>query len=152
MTSKLIVLAICLVAVVAAVLIVLQLPQIRSSFRTLEPGGISNFEECKKAGYPIMETYPEQCRIPGGQTFVADININTGEQGCQSDLSCPVGQSCNQGVCETRVPITPKPLPIEPSLCRNLCGDNICQEVVCLGGNCPCAETAALCPQDCATK
>jgi len=31
---------------------------------------ITNFKECVAAGYPIMESFPEQCRVPGGQTFV----------------------------------------------------------------------------------
>lgn len=30
---------------------------------------ISNFQECKDAGYPIAESYPEQCSA-NGQTFV----------------------------------------------------------------------------------
>ena len=33
---------------------------------------INNFEECTAAGYPIMESYPQQCKI-NGQTFVQDI-------------------------------------------------------------------------------
>lgn len=32
--------------------------------------------------------------------------------------------------------------------CKDLCGDGICQEVVCLTIGCPCAETAEGCPQD----
>ena len=35
------------------------------------------------------------------------------------------------------------------STCENLCGDGICQEVVCLAIGCPCAETPHSCPQDC---
>lgn len=31
---------------------------------------ISSFDECAAAGYPIMESYPEQCRTPDGRTFV----------------------------------------------------------------------------------
>jgi hypothetical protein len=31
---------------------------------------IGSFEECALAGYPIMESYPEQCRTPDGRTFV----------------------------------------------------------------------------------
>ena len=31
---------------------------------------ITNFDECAAAGYPIMESYPEQCRTPDGRTFV----------------------------------------------------------------------------------
>jgi len=34
---------------------------------------VSNFEECANAGYPIMESYPRQCRTPDGRTFVEDI-------------------------------------------------------------------------------
>lgn len=30
---------------------------------------ITTFEECKAAGYPIMESYPERCSVPGGGTF-----------------------------------------------------------------------------------
>ncbi len=33
---------------------------------------ITNFEECATAGYPIMESYPPQCRIPDGKTFVEE--------------------------------------------------------------------------------
>ena len=40
--------------------------------------------------------------------------------------------------------------PSEPaSICENLCGDGICQEIVCLASGCPCAESAVSCPQDC---
>lgn len=31
---------------------------------------IDSFTECADAGYPIMESYPEQCRTPDGRTFV----------------------------------------------------------------------------------
>jgi hypothetical protein len=34
---------------------------------------VSNFEECVAAGYPVMESYPRQCRTPDGQNFVEDI-------------------------------------------------------------------------------
>jgi len=30
---------------------------------------INNFDECIAAGYPIMESYPEQCAVPGGPSF-----------------------------------------------------------------------------------
>jgi len=35
---------------------------------------ITSFEECATAGYPIMESYPEQCATPDGRTFVRDIS------------------------------------------------------------------------------
>ena len=34
---------------------------------------IASFVDCAKAGYPIMETYPEQCRTKDGRTFVKPI-------------------------------------------------------------------------------
>ena len=42
----------------------------------------------------------------------------------------------------------------EPSggVCVNLCGDGICQEVVCMGTGCPCSETPETCPADCKPK
>jgi len=33
--------------------------------------------------------------------------------------------------------------------CKDLCGDGICQEIVCLAIGCPCAETPETCPRDC---
>ena len=34
---------------------------------------IDNFWTCMEAGYPVMESYPRQCRIPQGELFVEDI-------------------------------------------------------------------------------
>lgn len=34
-------------------------------------------------------------------------------------------------------------------LCVDKCGDGQCQEIVCMGENCPCSESHATCPQDC---
>jgi hypothetical protein len=31
---------------------------------------VSSFEECTKAGYPVMESYPRQCSTPDGHFFV----------------------------------------------------------------------------------
>jgi len=36
---------------------------------------ITNFEECKAAGYPIQESYPPRCQLPDGRTFTQDIKI-----------------------------------------------------------------------------
>jgi hypothetical protein len=40
--------------------------------------GIDNFEACVQAGYPVMESYPRQCRTPAGQTFVEEV-VGTAE-------------------------------------------------------------------------
>lgn len=36
---------------------------------------ISGFDDCVKAGYPVLETYPEQCKTPDGRSFT---NSNQG--------------------------------------------------------------------------
>ncbi len=33
---------------------------------------ITNFTECEEAGYPVLETDPPRCTIPGGETFIAE--------------------------------------------------------------------------------
>lgn len=35
---------------------------------------ITSFEECVAAGYPVMESYPRQCAVPGGETFTEEID------------------------------------------------------------------------------
>ncbi|MDI6821070.1 MAG: hypothetical protein QMD65_02715 [Patescibacteria group bacterium] len=43
-------------------------------------------------------------------------------------------------------------IPLAESLnetCVNLCGDGICQEVVCMAIGCPCPETPEICSRDC---
>lgn len=32
---------------------------------------ISSYDECTATGYPVMESDPPQCRIPGGKIFIA---------------------------------------------------------------------------------
>lgn len=35
---------------------------------------ITNFEECTRAGYLVMESFPAQCRTPDGKHFVEEIS------------------------------------------------------------------------------
>jgi len=47
-------------------------------FTMFKPGevpitDINNFEECISAGYPVLESYPRQCKTPDGKTFTEDI-------------------------------------------------------------------------------
>lgn len=37
-------------------------------------GEIDSFEDCVAAGYPVMESYPEQCATPDGKSFTRDIS------------------------------------------------------------------------------
>ncbi len=38
-----------------------------------DQSSINSFDECAAAGYPIMESYPQQCRTADGRLFVQDI-------------------------------------------------------------------------------
>jgi len=75
--------------------------------------------------------------------------------GCTKELMiCPDGSSVGRTMpnCEFEpcplVPTTPPPGPT----CKNVCGNGQCDEIVCMAIGCPCAETAASCPQDCAQR
>ncbi|HEX9679007.1 MAG TPA: hypothetical protein VGA08_00060 [Candidatus Saccharimonadales bacterium] len=35
---------------------------------------ISSYEDCVDAGYPVAESYPEQCSVPGGETFTRELS------------------------------------------------------------------------------
>lgn len=37
------------------------------------PKHITSFDECVTAGYPVLESYPEQCKTKDGQTFTKDL-------------------------------------------------------------------------------
>ena len=37
----------------------------------------------------------------------------------------------------------------EKKLCVDRCGNKSCEEIVCQGEGCPCAESASNCPSDC---
>jgi len=52
-----------------------------------KPPTITNFEECAAAGNTVMESYPRQCAVPGGETFVEDITIPIDRNGGDTDKS-----------------------------------------------------------------
>ena len=41
---------------------------------------INNFKDCADNGFPIMESYPRQCRTPDGRNFVEEIENVTGKE------------------------------------------------------------------------
>jgi hypothetical protein len=51
---------------------------------------IDSFEECAAAGYPVMESYPRQCRTPDGRTFVSLIDLFD----TSKDTSCTADEDC----------------------------------------------------------
>lgn len=66
---------------------------------------ITTFRECADAGYPIMESYPEQCRTPDGRLFVNEEveQIVPPESGTTTPETKPdtkgTGAKCVRGGC-----------------------------------------------------
>ena len=53
-------------------------------------GTIDSFEECAAAGYPVMESYPRQCRDAEGNLFVEEIYTEiSGIVSLKGELFCP---------------------------------------------------------------
>jgi hypothetical protein len=48
------------------------------------PSAIDTFEKCVAVGYPVMESYPRQCRVPGGPTFTEVIAGQMTESLCKA--------------------------------------------------------------------
>jgi len=36
---------------------------------------VMSFEDCAKAGYPVMESYPRQCKTPDGRTYTEELPV-----------------------------------------------------------------------------
>lgn len=58
------------------------------------PKIITSFEECKDAGYPIMESYPEQCSTPDGMTFVREIPVENPDEPVTNEPGLPGPVAC----------------------------------------------------------
>ena len=41
---------------------------------------INSFDKCVEAGYPVMESFPEQCSVPGVGTFVNSNEIQDADK------------------------------------------------------------------------
>jgi hypothetical protein len=57
-----------------------------------EPAGdVNSFEECVKAGHPVMESYPRRCRTSDGTMFTEEIEepADTSECSNHTAASCP---------------------------------------------------------------
>jgi hypothetical protein len=55
---------------------------------------IMSFQDCMDAGYPVMESYPRQCKTPDGRTYAEEITppityINTSKDFIVVDLPFP---------------------------------------------------------------
>src|SRR4030042_1357824 len=70
MRTKLFIIVFIVVAVgVSLVYILIAMPAF-----IFGPGSpINNFDDCAAQGFPIMESYPRQCKVADGETFTEDI-------------------------------------------------------------------------------
>lgn len=61
---------------------------------------IMTFQECKDAGYPVMESFPEQCATPDGRSFVNDVEptATTTEMSGMQTNGCAVS-GCSAQLC-----------------------------------------------------
>lgn len=55
---------------------------------------VMSFEDCLKAGYPVMESYPRQCKTPDGRNYAEEIPekityTNSSEDLIKVDLPFP---------------------------------------------------------------
>ncbi|OGG58297.1 hypothetical protein A2853_00010 [Candidatus Kaiserbacteria bacterium RIFCSPHIGHO2_01_FULL_55_17] len=61
---------------------------------------VTNFDECAAAGFPIMESYPEQCRTSDGRTFVNERQVAPGgEQGLGLQANGCAVAGCSGQLC-----------------------------------------------------
>ncbi|MCW1296396.1 MAG: PepSY domain-containing protein [Candidatus Parvarchaeota archaeon] len=86
-------------------------------------------------------------------------NVFAMEQYPTTSIAIPI-EVIKTNVSEVNVSITVQPsieieirraadIVVPPQGCKDLCGDGICQEIVCMATNCPCPETKENCPKDC---
>ena len=66
---------------------------------------INSYEECVAAGYPIMESYPEQCKTPDSRTFVRVIAQKELAFGTQATLAVNESVKFNDGLSVTLLEI-----------------------------------------------
>jgi len=51
---------------------------------------INSFEECVAAGYPIMESYPRQCRTAEGKHFISLTDLFDSNK----NILCEIDEDC----------------------------------------------------------
>lgn len=70
-------------AVIAAVLWLIS----NTFFNPSQEKEVTNFSQCLMAGYPVLESDPRKCTIPGKQIFVEEISTAYNDN--QSPLELP---------------------------------------------------------------
>src|SRR3989344_2189845 len=76
--------------VIVAIVLVVLVGLIMAISPSTPQAEITSFQECADAGYPIMESFPEQCRTPDGGTFPTG---GCAVAGCSGQLCVPSGEA-----------------------------------------------------------
>ena len=71
--------------------------------KQVDVAAITNFQECADAGYPIMESYPEQCATPDGRTFINETSRIPPPETMGGETSGMVGNGCAVAGCSMQL-------------------------------------------------
>jgi len=93
MKLKLLVLGIALVILLGTGAILLKILD-KSTAKQIEE--INSFKECAEAGYPILESFPRQCRTPDGRTFVSQEDLEQEKNMINANLNAEFQLKFNQ--------------------------------------------------------
>jgi len=72
MENKKILYGVLIIVLVIAVVVVSSCTQNDDTTITITQE-INSFDDCAKAGYPILESYPRQCKTPDGGSFIEEL-------------------------------------------------------------------------------
>lgn len=73
MKKSIIILIALIILLLAGIFLILNCKCFKKEEPITPPLLINSFEECIAAGYPALESYPQQCMTPDGKTFFEDI-------------------------------------------------------------------------------
>jgi len=90
-------------------------------------GPINSYNECIAAGNIVLRSYPGRCVTKDGRSFVDDLAVQ----------KMPLEDSILSGPSEGQ------------KICKDLCGNGSCEQIVCMAVGCPCPESKESCPPDC---
>lgn len=78
------------------------------TLKPLQSAVVNSFEECVEAGYPVMESYPRQCRTSDGRSFVETVppdSMAPEKPTGDSDVVCAMDvRQCPDGTYVGRIP------------------------------------------------
>ena len=99
---------------------------------------VTDFKSCVAAGFPVVEADPAQCFASDNVYFAEAPKPQKDLTQKKQPTTKALGEKVENPVAEAT-----------ETGCKNLCGDGICQQIVCQASGCPCAEDPINCAKDC---